>query len=400
MNKFKFTMPIEFRSSSTLTKDPEYVIKGYINANIPDNYKTIKNTDGKIIDVKRSIFTDKALESMRKQAKTKKIYVDIEHKIGTKFNINHYLDQAGITDEQLRNAINSQLQISEIPLVKLNDLYKDDQGRLVADTRLNPYYRELNEDSKKYFDAVWGSVKDKFINGISFTFAATDVVNEDGIEKINDVNLFGIDLTGGAAIPDNQIFEVGMRAAQEIVQQRESMEGKMSDIESKEKELKEREAELDEKARVLREREEKSKQDILEKEKKEQVDLLKSVAKEVQELKEKEQRKSIVSQENKYGQAQPTGNEDAQNAEYQERISKMLKEKVRTVNRYPNREDMFGKAPRTVNPDGEIGLGEALMLHRDYFDKYMETIPAEHRAKINAALRTNDFVHIRPEPKA
>lgn len=148
MNKFKFTMPIEFRSSSTLTKDPEYVIKGYINANIPDNYKTIKNTDGKIIDVKRSIFTDKALESMRKQAKTKKIYVDIEHKIGTKFNINHYLDQAGITDEQLRNAINSQLQISEIPLVKLNDLYKDDQGRLVADTRLNPYYRELNEDSK------------------------------------------------------------------------------------------------------------------------------------------------------------------------------------------------------------------------------------------------------------
>jgi len=374
MNKYKFTVSLEVRSSVDLQKTPEYIIKGHINANIPDVYKRIKNHQGEIVDIKQSIFTDNAVESMRVQAKSKKIYVDTEHKTAVSFNVNHILDKAEVSQE-IKDSINSQLEISDLPLIKLKNLYKDEMGKLVVDARLNPHYRTIDDKHKSYFDAVWGSLQDKFIDGVSFTFAATDVKTVNGMDIINDVNLFGIDLTGGAAIPENQIFEVAMRAVQDVKQVGdEKMNEKMNELEAREKQLQQKEEEVKKKEENLTKTEEEKTKEDINQEKEQHKKEMEDMKTEIKEMKEGKEttRKGVVPREDKYApEEQITG--DEKTLEAKQKLLDVLEQNVQIKNRYPNHEDMFNAAPRKVNPDGEITLGMLLHLQRQD-PKYIEEV--------------------------
>ncbi len=393
--KHKFVMPLEIRSPSSLTKTPEYIIKGKINANIPDTFKRIKNREGEIIEIKQSVFTDKCLESMRRQAKTKKIYADIEHKTSSSFNINHFLNEAKV-DQTLKDAINSQLEISDMPLLKLKDLTKDTNGDLIADIRMNPNYRNIDDKHKNYFDSVWGSLKDGFIDGVSFTFVATEVKEENGIMIIDDTELFGIELTGGASLPENQIFEVAQRATQELVQQRAEGGEKMNEeLKKKEEELKTKEAEINEKIEKFKKVEEDKQTEAVEKDKLTQKETMEQMQTRLAELEKTKPiegdpdggKKGVVKQEPNPNAPPDTPQPDSlqEQSKLQQEIREAFNKNIQLKNPYPNNGYIFGERPIETNPQGEITLGQVLMLQREdpkYFEAVMEQLSPAARSAL------------------
>jgi len=391
MRRFTFKAPIEIRATG-LSKEPEYIIKAYLNANIPDNYGTLQMQDGSKKALK-SIFTKNGMESLRRQAKSKKIMVDLQHKTAAKINVEHFLDQAKV-DPKIKEGIMRQVAVAELPLFKLNDIYEDpiNPDRTIVDARMNPHYRLVDEAHKNQFDAVWKSMKEGFINQVSFDFATTDVQEVDGIDRINDLDLFGIDFLGGGALPENQIYEVAMRATQEF----KEGETQMKENEKLKEDLKVKEAELNViKDEQTKAQEEVKKQEIITKEKAEQTERTEVMQKEINELKKKNEetdKLGVVPPENKPDS--PNLNADDEAAKYGEHAHKVFQDKFKTTKQFPNHEDMWKGAPRKVNMDGELGLGEALVLHREYYDKTMEAIPEQERNKILTGLGAVEMQHI------
>lgn len=210
MEKFKFyTDKIEMRS---ITKDNKLQlhISGY--AAIPnkkDIYKTEKTASGKIRAFK-SLFTDNAIKSMEKQAKHKKIFVDISHETGANFNIKSALK--GKIDSETFDYISDMLKYKEIPPAKLVDFKIDETGFFV-DTVLNENLKIIDEP---YYNAIKSTLEEGFLNGISINFTTTSVKEEfiDGeyVDVIDDVDLYGISYVDNPALPDNNIVEVAMRS--------------------------------------------------------------------------------------------------------------------------------------------------------------------------------------------
>lgn len=382
MSRLKLSMPImDVRSTQQGFKTPEYIIKGFLNANIPDHYGTLKMKDGSKKAL-RSIFTDNAIDSIRRQAKSKKIFVDTEHKTAVTVNVKDYLNQLGINKEDQEKLL-QQIEIADLPYAKVHDVYKDTENpsRIIFDTRLNPSYREIDEKHQKYFDAVWDSVQNKFIDSISPDFVITDVKRVDDIDYINDVQLFGINYTGGGALPENNIFEVAMRATQEFNEERggkmeEELERKRKEIEDRERQVREREAEI-KKAEDARKSEE------LEREKKEHKSKMEQMEKELQELKKKQDTgsRAEVPAEDKYGK--PPTQDDLSSLEYRKKVKDTLWENTKIKNPYPNKENLFGSPPRKTNPEGEMGFGELRELQIDYFDSIKKNMSPDAQGVLN-----------------
>lgn len=376
MNPHKIYSPIIEVRGNKLEKKPEYVIKGKIVANIPDHYGTLKTPTGK--KALRSVFTENALKSMARQAKTKKIFVDAEHKTAAIMNVKHYLDQGNI-DPQLKEAITKQLEMADLPLGKVDDLYlnPDNPSEVIVETRLNPHYRDVDENHAKYFDAVWSSINDKFINKISFDFAPTKVSHEDGIDYIDDVMIYGIDYTGGGALAENSIFEVAMRATQEFIQTRGNQ--------MEQEEIQKMKAELEaEKARVAKEREEiesAKRQAEIEKQKEAHQKELEEIKKEITELKKLGPR-GIAPQEDKY--ASKEENKALDDLKYQKEFRELLQERVQIKNAFPNREDLWKAQGRKTNPDGDLTLGHLLALHADVWPEVKKQLSPDSQSVLGA----------------
>lgn len=380
MSKLKLSLPIiEVRGSTDLAKPSEYIVKGKFNGKIPDHYGTLKTPYGK--KPLRSIFTDNCIESIRRQAKSKKIYVDAEHKTAAMLNVKKYLDDLKISEQDKEKILN-QFQLTDLPLAKLNDIYRDaeDENILIFDTRLNPSFREANEKNKAFFDAVWNSIQNKFIDAISPDMVITDIKREGNLDVINDVVILGINYTGGGASPENSIFEVAMRATQEFNQERvNQMEAE--EIERKKKELEEREKSLKSREEELKKAEETERFKKIELEKKEQKEQMEKMQRELEELKRARESgsRAVISDEGR----QPAPLDEMQeNAKYQKEIKDMLKERVQTKRAYPNRENLFGEAPRATNPDGDLTLGHLLVLDKDYKDAVIKNLPPDSRAAL------------------
>jgi len=237
MKQYSFvTDRIEVRASNLTGSEPQYVVRGY--ASIPnkkDIYKYQKTPNG--IKSFKSLFTDNAIASMKKQAKAKKVFVDAEHKIATEINVRSILEEVSkktgtdITEET--NQISDFLKFSQLPLARVEDIIVDDNG-LFVDTRMNPSFKELEP---KYFNAVWNSLQQGFLNGISINFSPTKVqeqfVDGEWVTVIDDLDLYGFSYTGQPALADNSILEVAMRSAMEV---RQSMKGeKMTEQQSEQK---------------------------------------------------------------------------------------------------------------------------------------------------------------------
>ena len=214
---------IEVRTSLNSNKEREYIIRGYASIpNAVDLYRYQINKDGSTTSFK-SLFTENAVRSMAEQAKMKKVFVDTEHQTAALINIRSILNsmqgelsQRGVDITPATTQIIDLVRQTDIPFAKVVDLKIDDKG-LFIDTRLNPFYRDLDP---KYFDAVWNSIQHGFINGISINFTPKNVVEEfrngEYVSVIDDVDLYGFSYVGNPALPENSIVQVAMRSMMEF----------------------------------------------------------------------------------------------------------------------------------------------------------------------------------------
>src|SRR3990167_11431698 len=97
-------------------------------------------------------------------------------------------------------------------MFKVQNIQIDDKG-LFVEVRGNPFYREMDEDHRKYFDSVWSSIESGFINGMSLNMKPTAMVQAgEDLTQIDDVDIYGISLTGSPANPMTSITEFAMRS--------------------------------------------------------------------------------------------------------------------------------------------------------------------------------------------
>lgn len=208
---YTFHLPkIETRRKD-LNGVPSYIVKGY--ATTPDNVYTYKTTGDRAF---KEYFTSKALESLRKKLKNEKVFVDAEHITATKHSSEKILEdiqqRASVDVSEQINYIKDRFKFSDIPMFKVEDVKVDDHG-LFVEIQGNPFYRNVDEEHASYFDAVWNSIENGFINGMSLNFKPSETlqVNE-GLTQIDDIDVYGISLTAGAANDMANITEVAMRS--------------------------------------------------------------------------------------------------------------------------------------------------------------------------------------------
>lgn len=226
MSKYNFDFQIETRSSKEGEK-PNYIVKGY--ATIPDHayaYKYFKNN----VSLKE-MFTKKGADNLLRKLKSKNIFVDALHERAFEHNTKELLKKiqkkTGVDISNEANGIMSQLKVSDIPLAKIHSINLDGAKPMI-ETRLNPMYREVDEEHRKYFDAIWYSLENGFLNKFSINFKPTDtekeLVNGEVIPKINDVDVFGISYTQDASNDMADITEVAVRSALDVDKEANRME--------------------------------------------------------------------------------------------------------------------------------------------------------------------------------
>ena len=222
MKKYNMDFKIETRSSISSNGKPKYTVKGY--AAVPDHpyaYKYFEDK-GKKFSLKE-MFTKKGIENLVRKAKSKNIFIDALHELSFSHNIKSMLkgiqNKSGVDISQEANSIMGQISHSDIPIAKLESIEVDDKG-IFVETQLNPAYRDVDEKHKQYFDAVWNSLKDGYLNKFSIDFipktSESDVIEGDLVPKIDDVEIFGISYTQGAANDMCDITEVAVRSVIEV----------------------------------------------------------------------------------------------------------------------------------------------------------------------------------------
>ena len=215
MSQFSFHLSkIETRTKE-VNGVPNYIIKGY--ATLPNHVYPYKTTPDRTF---REYFSTKALENLKRKIKSEKVFVDAEHINATRHSSEKILDniknKTGINVDEEVNYIKNRLKYSELPMFKVEDIKVDDNG-LFLEVKGNPFYRDQDEDHRNYFDAVWGSLEQGFINGMSLNFKPTETVQiNDGLTQIDDIELYGISLTGSPSNEMATITEVAMRSIEHI----------------------------------------------------------------------------------------------------------------------------------------------------------------------------------------
>lgn len=277
------------------------VVKGYaIAKDIPHVYKTYidKNT-GKVIKSFKSLFTGNAMSSIERQLKHKKVFIDVNHEVAAYMNskniINNLKDKVSEDVKIQLDNLESQINLKELPLFKPISFEIKDEG-LFLEIESNPHFAKISEEYKNYYDAIIGSVVDGYLNGFSVNFNTTKVIDDNGLEKIDDVDIYGISIVPNAALTNySGITEVAVRSMIEIRTEGEKrmedekkgkMEEKKGIDESKIEEYLRKEMEV----KLRKEIEEKLKQEMLErdkidKEKSEQKQLLDSIKQDIENIK-------------------------------------------------------------------------------------------------------------------
>lgn len=216
MNKF-YLPKIETRSLDS-NGVRQYVIRGY--ATVPNHVYSYRHEIGNNqVRSFKEFFSERALDNIKRKAKAQNIFVDVGHSVGTSLNVSHALNniqsKTGIDISKEAEYIQQRIKQTDVPMFKVEDIQIDDKG-LFVDIRGNPFYREIDGEHRNYFDAVWKSLENGFIGGMSLNFKATEFskLNE-SLTQIDDVDIYGISLVP----PANDmatITEVAMRCVENV----------------------------------------------------------------------------------------------------------------------------------------------------------------------------------------
>lgn len=399
---------IEVRSSLVDSSNPKYIVKGYaLVPNKRDTYRYDHSKDGRIKPF-RSMFTDNCIKSIKKQAKFKKVFVDSMHEMGINANIKSMVKDK-LSKEEF-GKVDTWLKSKTLPFAKIDNIDIDDKG-LFVETSLNPAFRNVDESHKNYFDAVWSSLQNHYINGISVNIIPTDVTGKEDDQRINNAELWGISFVDQPAIPDTNITEIAMRAAMEFRMGEEKMAEE--EIKKKEEEVKQEKEKVEaekktleeEKAKIAKEKEDAEKSD-LEKQKEEQKKTQEDLDNKMEDLKKREEalkdkgadakggnaaktgEGSVVKPQDKYGQeAQAKAKEGKLDEKFfKDKVSEITKEHDESVkagnsafvdNRMKGFGEMVNLAAKSKDPT--LGLDDANK-------RYIEDNPAL-LGKSNADMR-------------
>ena len=306
MTDYKFiTDRIEVRSIEENNK-PRYIVRGTAAiANKKHTYDYSKQPDG-TFNTKKSMFTPHFLESVREQAKHRKLFVDTQHELARNSSIKAMIKDKFNPEERKR--IDNMLERKMLPLAKINDI-DITADKLDISTELNPMFREVDEDHKNYFDAVWYSLENKFLNGISINFANFKYLKDnDGDLVIDDAEVLGFSYLDSPSEIGDSIYEVAIRAIEDKTGEN-TMEDEKKILEEKEAKLTEERRQLDvEKAEIQKAKdaeeaakktadEEAIKKAEIEKQTAEQDKIKKDLDEKTEALKKVEEEKNKVTEE-------------------------------------------------------------------------------------------------------
>jgi phage head maturation protease len=226
MTKNQFLFPnIQVRSTVDSNKKKRVVVKGYAVApDIPHEFARETDSSGKVLRSFKSLFTKNFVKSIAEQMRYTPIFVDALHQTAANINIRATLEgiktkaqQLGQNFDEEVESIMSNLKVSQFPLGKPASFNIDDNG-MFFEIELNPDFRDVDLDHTRYYDAVVGSLQNGTLNGMSINFQTTDViVDEDGLERINDGKFYGISFVPDAALTSHSnITEVAIRSIMEV----------------------------------------------------------------------------------------------------------------------------------------------------------------------------------------
>lgn len=373
-SKYSFDFNIETRSSAA-GEIPTYIVNGY--ATIPEHayaYKYFNNN----VSLKE-MFTEKGAKNLVKKLKSKNVFVDALHERAFEHNTKALLKQiqkkSGVDISEESNKIMEQLRVSDIPIAKIHSINLDGNKPYI-ETRLNPLYREVDEEHKKYFDAIWYSLQNGYLNKFSINFKPTDVetvlVNGEMMPKINDVDVYGISYTQDAANEMADITEVAVRSVMDASSEVNRME---EETKKENKELKEKLASMEKKEQDKIEANKKAKEEEskkkLDEEKKTVETTKEEIAKQKAELeKQKEELDTKLKEsETKKQETSVVPPEDQFNKEKGTPAGQAVKDVISllpevNIPKSGSRIQKYGfyqSSSTRPNLDGKIGFGELLI---------------------------------------
>ncbi len=292
MNYKIVTDRIEVRSLTENNK-PRYIVNGTaVMANKKHVYDYAKNRDGSVKTLK-NLFTTHCIESIKKQAKNKPIFVDVQHELVRNASIKEIIKGKLTGEEQKR--VGNMLKGKKLPIAKLNDIDIDGDSLNVY-TELNSMYREIDSDCQKEFDAIWYSLDNKFLNGISINFGEAMVAeDENGDKVIDDIELLGFSYVDSAAGHEHSITEVAIRAlgdgieGEKMKEEKEKLEAEKAKVEEERKKVEEEKAAIEKKKT---EDAEEAKKAEVKKQEEEQKNMEEKLAKTAEDLKKAEEEKA------------------------------------------------------------------------------------------------------------
>ena len=243
MNYKVITDRIEVRSLTENNK-PRYIVKGTaMISNKKHTYEFTKQPDGSYKTLKE-MFTPHCLESIKKQAMSRKIFIDTQHELVRDASIKSLMK--GKLNPKEQKQMDNMLKGKRLPLAKITDITINDD-RMDIETEFNPMFREVDSDHQKYFDAVWYSLENKYLNGISVNFGNFEVGEDEAGDKvIDDAEVLGFSFLDGAAEPDNNIYEVAIRALEEGINEGEKMKEEKEKLEAEKVKLEEEKKKVEE----------------------------------------------------------------------------------------------------------------------------------------------------------
>ncbi len=292
------TDTIEIRSGEDKSK-PRYIIKGTAAiANKKHTYEYSKNSDGSFKTLK-SVFTPHCVKSIEEQCRHKKIFVDTQHELIRHASIKSLTKGKLNVEEQKQ--LKNMLDRKELPLLKFNsvNLFED---RLDMELEMNPMFREVSPEYKQYFDAVWYSLENKYLNGISLNFGDFSYAkDEKGDTVIDDVEVLGASILDGAAESANNIYDVAIRSLEEGIHIREGeqkMEEEKVKLEKEKAELEAEKQKLADEKKVLDDKKaEEEKAAEVQKQKDEQAKIDKELEEKTAALKAKDEENKKLQEE-------------------------------------------------------------------------------------------------------
>lgn len=356
------TDKIEVRSI-TEGRVPRYIVNGTaVISNKKQFYEFRKRKDGSIRTL-REMFTDNCLKNIKEQSKHKRLFVDAEHELATAINIRSAI-KGKVSDEDEKKVM-LWLKNRELPLGKVNDVEITDDSMNVY-TELNPSFRELDREHQMYFDSIWHSLENKFLNGISTNFVPTSFTTDEfGDTVIDDVDMLGFSYVGQPKEGHN-IFEVAIRAIKEGVNmtEEETEDVKKTNESVELNKVQEELARLkNERDSLLKEKEAAKEADV-EKQKQDQAKMISDLQKTVEDLKKAKEAEEVKQNELNSGKGVVTSKDKFAGGQdktvpddkfYKERLQEITKGHDETMDSRRN-----GKEP-TINRTFE-GFSELVNL--------------------------------------